>query len=184
MMRQVPLIDTRSAYSSDTFASIQARADKTVGRLRWVQKNVRVYTTDFNRVVVKFQPTTETCLPPPFSLNSASRNREAELREKKTTKTSLFRLKLKHHAIEIGGISKATRSFNRTRLRNLKRLVYSAVSPRSPVRIRMTSSIGTTKILPSPNFPVLAVFVIASMTESSMPSGMMTSILIFGMNSI
>lgn len=40
---------------------------------------------------------------------------------------------------------------------------YRASAPVSPVRIRMTCSIGVTKILPSPIFPVRAARSIASM---------------------
>ena len=43
--------------------------------------------------------------------------------------------------------------------------------------MRITSSNGVTKILPSPNLPVPADFVIASITWSSMSSEMTTSIL-------
>ena len=48
---------------------------------------------------------------------------------------------------------------------NLRRS-YSAAPPRSPVRIRTTSSTGETKILPSPTLPVRHVSTITSIKRS------------------
>ena len=65
--------------------------DRSVETGDWgVQLNVRVYTADFNRVVVKFQPTTETRLPPPFFCQFGLANSRGRIERKKTTKTSLL----------------------------------------------------------------------------------------------
>src|SRR5262249_50062711 len=58
-----------------------------------------------------------------------------------------------------------------------------ASSPRSPVRIRITSSTGVIKIFPSPMLPVWAAAIIVSTTISSRWSGMMISILVLGRKS-
>ena len=55
----------------------------------------------------------------------------------------------------------ATRAGGGSRVRSR---VQMRLSPRSPVRMRTTSSTGMTKILPSPMRPVLAAFSIASTT--------------------
>jgi len=80
-----------------------------------VQLNVRVYTTDFNRVVVEFQTTTGDTPSTSFFSQFGLASSRGRIERKKPLRRSLFRLKLMHHAIEIGGISKATRSFNCTR---------------------------------------------------------------------
>ena len=59
----------------------------------------------------------------------------------------------------------------------------TASSPRSPVRIRIASSMPTMKILPSPMRPVLAVFSIDSITWFTWLSAMTSSILTFGTKS-
>src|SRR5690606_20772713 len=63
------------------------------------------------------------------------------------------------------------------------RAAYSALSPCSSVRMRITSSRSVTKILPSPNFPVLADDRNAFTTSSTSAPGTATSTLSFGRNS-
>src|SRR5688500_16128567 len=58
-----------------------------------------------------------------------------------------------------------------------------ASSPRSPVRMRTASSIGSITIFPSPIRPVFAEETIVSTTVSAMWSGVTISILIFGKKS-
>src|SRR5262249_59174273 len=65
----------------------------------------------------------------------------------------------------------------------LSLVAHSAASPRSPVRMRTTSSSEVTNTLPSPNLPVPAVLSTASTACSTSSSGMATSILILGRNS-
>src|SRR4029079_12237431 len=55
-----------------------------------------------------------------------------------------------------------------------------AALPRSPVRIRMISSMGRTKILPSPMRPVFADFSIVSTTSATCSSRTMISSFTFG----
>src|SRR6266852_6427905 len=61
--------------------------------------------------------------------------------------------------------------------------VQSAFSPRSSLRIRMASSTRDRNILPSPIFPVLAVFKIVSTTMFTSLSGSTISNLSFGSKS-
>src|SRR5262245_11128170 len=61
--------------------------------------------------------------------------------------------------------------------------LYTASSPRSPVRIRTTSSTEVTKIFPSPIRPVRADFSIVSTTFDTMSSLTMISSLTFGRKS-
>src|SRR5712664_3223533 len=65
----------------------------------------------------------------------------------------------------------------------LGRLAHSALSSRSPVRIRIAVSTGWMKILPSPIFPVLAAAAKTPATLSVRLSGTTTSTLIFGRKS-
>src|SRR6185503_241930 len=58
-----------------------------------------------------------------------------------------------------------------------------ASSPSSPVRIRITRSIGTAQILPSPIFPVRALSAMSSRTLSTAAVSTRTSIITFGTNS-
>ena len=60
---------------------------------------------------------------------------------------------------------------------------YMASGPRSPVRIRITSSTGTIKILPSPTRPVAAASQIASIARSTMLSSSTISIFTLGRKS-
>ncbi len=57
---------------------------------------------------------------------------------------------------------------------------HTAASPRSPVRIRIASSMLETKILPSPMRPVCAELRIASTAFSTISSSMMSSSFTFG----
>ena len=50
---------------------------------------------------------------------------------------------------------------------HLQPVLYSALSPRSSLRIRMASSMRVRKIFPSPILPVFAVFRIISTTRST-----------------
>src|SRR5262249_8375502 len=58
-----------------------------------------------------------------------------------------------------------------------------ASPPRSPVRMRMISSIGSTKIFPSPIRPVLAAFSMVSTTSTTCSSRTMISSFTFGRKS-
>ena len=59
----------------------------------------------------------------------------------------------------------------------------SASAPVSPVRMRTTCSSSKTKIFPSPIFPVLALFSMASMAWSRMSSLIAASTFTFGRKS-
>ena len=56
-------------------------------------------------------------------------------------------------------------------------------SPRSSVRILITSSMGRTNILPSPIFPVLAAFEMVVIVLLTNSSGMASSSIILGRKS-
>src|SRR5439155_18600225 len=59
----------------------------------------------------------------------------------------------------------------------------NASGPISPVRIRITRSTSPTQTFPSPIFPLLPAFTIASTTPSTSPSSTTTSTLTFGTKS-
>src|SRR6185369_1118623 len=61
--------------------------------------------------------------------------------------------------------------------------IYSASTPRSPVRMRTASSTGMTKIFPSPIFPDLAARSMASTTLATWSSSTTTSIFTLGRKS-
>ena len=65
----------------------------------------------------------------------------------------------------------------------ISRIYYSALTPRSPVRMRTTSSIGITKILPSPILPVRAARSIVSTTCAASSSDTIISSLTLGRKS-